>query len=163
MPGMDFKLEGLQEQADYVEQVRRNILAGIQMGMLAGMEQLAGDVSTKLHGDPIGERTGDLLETVLRSPRVVTTEAYIKGEVSTAGAKFRNLGLWLEFGTGFPKKGKGLAQYPKQFLPGNSESAKSAGHGAFRIAPRPFFNPTFQEDYPTILETINQRIAEACA
>jgi hypothetical protein len=165
---MDFVLDkdSVQGVADHLEQTRINILAAIRFGMMEGMEGFAGVVASKLQGDPIGEGTGEFLASVESSPRVVETDFYIKGEVSTANGKYRNLGLWLQFGTHYPTTGKGLESYPKQLLtgtiaPANRASVQAHGHGAFRIAPKDFFNSPFQEYYPTILDTINQRIAEA--
>jgi hypothetical protein len=150
---------------DHLESIRLNILAGIRSSMMEGMQGLAGAVGEKLQGNPIAERTGDLLRAVMASPRVVETATYIKGEVSTTSAKFRNLGLWLNFGTKFPTKGN-TGAYPKQFLhsfaPANSKSIAKNGHGAFRIEPTFFFTSTFEDFSPTILEGIYQRIAEAC-
>jgi hypothetical protein len=151
--------------ADHLESMRLNILAGVRSAMMDGMQGLAAAVGEKLQGNPIAERTGDLLRAVLSSPRVVETDTYIKGEVSTASAKFRNLGLWLNFGTKFPAKGN-LDAYPKQFLhsfsSANSKSIAKNGHGAFRIEPTLFFTDTFEDYSPTIFEGIYARIAEAC-
>jgi hypothetical protein len=153
------------QAGDHLESIRQNILAGIRSSMMEGMQGLAGAVGEKLQGNPIAERTGDLLRAVLSSPRVVETDTYIKGEVSTTTAKFRNLGLWLNFGTKFPTKGN-VDSYPKQFLhsfsPANSKSIAKTGHGAFRIEPTFFFTDTFEDYSPTILEGIFARIAEAC-
>jgi hypothetical protein len=150
---------------DHLEAMRLNILAGICSGMMEGMQMFAGTVAEKLQGNPIQSRTGDLLNTILKSPRVVQTDTYIKGEVSTAGGKFRNLGIWLNFGTKFPVKGN-LSAYPSQFLhsfkPSNRSSIAQRGHGAFRIEPTFFFTDAFDETLPDILSIINQRIAEAC-
>lgn len=165
------RLEGLDEAdlarvSDHLEATRLNILAGIVAGMAQGMQNLAAAVGAKLQGDPIAERTGNLLQAVLSSPRVIQTAQFIMGIVSTTSAKFRNLGLWLEFGTKFPTKGKGLSRYPQQFLhtfqPANPQSISRHGHGAFRIEPKPFFNDTFEEVEPDILGDIYDRIAEAC-
>jgi hypothetical protein len=160
---MDFRMEGLEAQRDYLEQVRMNILAAIRTGMYEGMEGLANLVVERLNAVTV-RRTGELSDFIQRSPRVFSKEdEYIGGTVTARSAKYRNLGLWIEFGTKFPSKGRKLAFYPKQFLHGSTRASIGVhGHGAFRIEPKPFFNPTFQEYYPTILETINQRIAEAC-
>jgi hypothetical protein len=162
---LDVDEASFQEAGDHLESIRLNILAGIVGGMMEGMQGFAGAVAAKLQGNPIAERTGNLLQTVLASPRVVQTDAYIKGEVSTAGGKFRNLGLWLEYGTKFPSSGN-TGAYPGQFLhsftSANRSSISKLGHGAFRIEPKPFFNNTFDDFSPTILDGIYQRIAEAC-
>ena len=142
---------------DHLEQTRQSILGGIREAIDQGMHQLAEDVAAKLHGDPINTRTGDLLDAVLRSPRVFSTDTAIIGEVTTQSAKWRNKGLWLEFGTHMPTKGRGLPMYPRQFL-----LTRSAVSGSgYRIEPKPFFNPTAQADFPTIIDNIQAKIAEA--
>jgi hypothetical protein len=165
MMRLDLNEASLNATCDHLETIRLNILAGIVSGMMGGMQLLAGAVGAKLQGNPIGVKTGNLLHAVLASPRVIQTETYIKGEVSTQSAKFRNLGLWLELGTKFPTKGNTDA-YPSQFLhsvsAANPASIAKHGHGAFRIEPKPFFNNTFEDVSPTILESIYHRIAEAC-
>jgi hypothetical protein len=167
---MDFRMEGVQQQADYIEQVRQNILNAIRIGMREGIASLDSDIVAKLDSvttPGTGKKEDGRLDVAIAEGQKVfeKKDAYIGGEVKATptGSKIRNLPLWLELGTKPPTKGKGLSKYPKQFLAGsNPESRAVHGHGAFRIEPHPFFNSTFQADYPTILDTINQRIAEAC-
>lgn len=157
---IDFQLDGasVDSTVDHLEQTRLNILMGIRQGMSDGMVGLAERVADNLHGYPIQSRSGDLIAAVLKSPRILEGDNYIAGEVSTTSGKQRNLGLWLEFGIHDPAVGGKLYE----FTSADGESAFTHGHKAFQIAPKPFFNNAFEEYYPTILETINQRIAEAC-
>jgi len=153
---MDLVFEGLPEQQDYLELTRQNILNGIRQGMWEGMQQLAGDLVSKFHS-----RTGVLADAILRSPRLLEGENYIAGEVSTQSAHGRNLGLWLEYGIQDPSTLNTDKAKFYQFTSADAGSVWTHGHGAFQVAPHPFFNSTFQEDYPTILEIIQARIVEA--
>jgi hypothetical protein len=156
------------ELLDHLEQTKKNIFAAIRGGMKEGMTGLGDIVASHLHGDPITTRTGGLLGVVVASSQAEPeeTDIYIKGTVSGV-VKGKPLDLWLEEGTKYPTKGKKLDNYPKQFLigriaPATRESVIAHGHGAFRIEPHPLFNPSLEEDRPTILDIINRRIAEAC-
>jgi len=159
---MSLRMDGIQATQDYLEQVRQNILQAIRVGMYEGMESLAVNVVERL-AEVTEPGTGEFAASILKSPRIWEKAGeYIAGKVSTGQGKYRNLGLWIEFGTKFPTKGAGLGNYPQQFLHGTTaEGVAKHAHGAFRIAPRPFFNPAFEEYYPTILDTISDRIADA--
>ena len=158
---LGFELE-TQPLADYLTLTRDRILAGARQGMVEAVGKLSEDVASKLHGNPIQSRTGDLEDAVLHGTRVLPsnpapeTQAVI-GIVTTSTGKFRNKGLWFEFGTRFPQKGKGLGNYPTQLLRHRAANDRSG----YRIAPKPFFNVTVQEDYPTLIDLIQARIADA--
>jgi hypothetical protein len=161
---MNFLLDraSVQAQGDFLEQVRQNILAAIRVGMYEGMEGLAGTVVERL-GEVTKTRTGDFAASILRSPRISEKpDEYIAGTVSTSTSKWRNLGLWIEYGIDVPSTVGAAKGVLYSFAAAGGDSVYTHGHAAFRIAPNPFFNPAFQEYYPTILDTINQRIAEAC-
>lgn len=153
--------------ADYLEQTRQNILAGIRRGMLEAMEGLSFNVADKLQGNPIVSRSGQLLGHVLGSPKVTETQTYIKGsvdaEVGEIGPKGQRLhiGLWMEEGTNVPatvgtSKGKLY-----QFTAADGASVFTHGHKAFKVAPHPFMNPSLQEYRPTILDIIAAKVGEA--
>lgn len=142
--------------ADYLEQTRQNILAGIRQGMQQAMEGLAWTVADKLQGNPIVSRSGELLGAVLGSPKVTETPYYIKGTVSSdVGGK--HLGLWLEEGTNV----KAVEGKLFHFTAADGASVFTHGHRAFQVAPHPFLNPSLDEYKPTILDIIQSRISEA--
>lgn len=155
---IQFQMEGIEAQQDYLETVRLNILAAIRVGMYEGMRGLA-----DAEAEAAPRRTGDLQDAILRSPRITEKiDSYIAGEVSTQTPKFRNKGLWIEFGISDPDTIGSEKGVLYGFTAADGKSVFTHGHRAFKIAPHPFFNPTFQGYYPTILEIINQRITEAC-
>ncbi len=161
---IDFRLDqaSVTAQGDYLEQVRQRILAAIRVGMFEGMEGLATTVVERL-GEVTRTRTGDFAASILKSPRITEKpDAYIAGEVTTMTSKFRNLGLWLENGTSVPATIGTSKDVLFGFTAAGGDSVFTHGHAAFQVAPHPFFNPAFQDYYPTILDTINQKIAEAC-
>ena len=161
---IDFQLDraSVQAQSDYLEQVRQNILAAIRAGMAEGMEGLAETVVERL-GEATKTKTGDFAASILRSPRVTEKpDAYIAGTVTTATSKWRNLGLWIEYGIDVPATVDTSKAVLFGFTAAGGDSIFTHGHAAFQVAPHPFFNPAFQEYFPTILDTINQRIFEAC-
>lgn len=132
-------------------------MAGIRTGMKEAVEGLSWTVADKLQGNPIVSRSGKLLGAILGSAKVTETETYIKGTVSgMVDGKPR--GLWLEEGVSIPAVQCRLYQ----FTQADGTSHWAHGHGAFKIAPHPFLNPSLIEYKPTIIDIIRQRIAEAC-
>lgn len=140
---------------DHLAQTRKNIFAAVRLGMLQGMEGLSWNVADKLQGSPIVSRSGALLGAILGSPKVVENREVIRGTVSSSVGR-KPLGLWLEEGTSVPAvQGKLYG-----FVPADGTSVFTHGHQAFRVAAHPFLNPSLDEYGPTILETIQARIAE---
>jgi hypothetical protein len=143
---------------DYLEQTRKNILAGIRTGMQEAMEGLSWNVADKLQGNPIVSRSGRLLGAVLGSPKVTETETYIKGTVSSM-VDGKPRGLWLEDGISVPA----VAGVLFHFTAADGKSVFTHGHAAFQIAGRPFMNPSLQEYSPTIVDMIFAKVSEATA
>jgi hypothetical protein len=148
---------------DYLEQTKRNIFANVRVGMRESMEGLASTVASKLQGNPIVSRTGELLAHVLASPMVKETKRYIRGTVD-AELGVKHLGLWLEEGTHVPEvrtnKQGGPVMYWFVARDGNSAYAPH-GHSAFTVQPHPFLNPSLEEYKPTLLDIIAQKVQES--
>lgn len=145
---------------DYLEQTKRNIFANVRTGMKESMEGLATTVASKLQGNPIVSRTGELLAHVLASPTVKETQRYIRGTVDAELGK-KHLGLWLEEGTQVPATigtSKGVLY---QFAPADGDSVYTHGHRAFQVQPHPFMNPSLEQYQPTILDLITAKIQAA--
>ena len=141
---------------DHLEQTRKNIFAAIKAGMLQGMEGLSSNVADKLQGTPIVSRSGALLGAILGSPKVTENADVIRGTVSSNVGRMP-LGLWLEEGTSVPASVVGKLFH---FTAADGASAFTHGHQAFKVAAHPFLNPSLEEYGPTILDTIQARIAE---
>lgn len=150
----------IQETADYLEQTRMRILSAIREGMAEAMGGLAWTVADKLQGSPIVSRTGQLLGTVLGSPKVTETDSYIKGTVSSNDGK-KPKGLWLEGGISDPSTLGMDTGLLYEFTASDGKSVFTHGHAAFQIAPKPFLNPSLEEYKPTILDIITSRIEGA--
>jgi hypothetical protein len=67
-----------------------------------------------------------------------------------------NLGFWQEFGTNHPAlEAKFMA-----FMAADGTMVFTRGHRAFSIAPRPFLNPSLEEQKSEIVATIRARLSE---
>lgn len=140
----------------YMERVRQRIFANVRAGMQQAMEQLAGTVAEKLHGDPIVSRTGELEAAVLASPKVRETALVIQGRVS-ADIGQKHFGIWFEEGTHVPA----VPGHLYGFTEPDGETFFTRGHRAFDVKPHPILNPSLREDKPAILQIIADRISAA--
>ena len=141
---------------DYLEQTRKNILSGVRIGMGEAMEGLSWNVVDKLQGNPIISRSGKLVGAVLGSPKVTETADYIKGTVSSV-VEGKPRGLWLEEGTSVPAVTGNLYH----FAAADGGSVFTHGHAAFKVAPKPFLNPSLREYSPTIVDIITAKVQGA--
>jgi hypothetical protein len=140
----------------YIDQVKERILAGIRSGMQEAMEGLAGAVESKLEGDPIVSRTGELASAIAKSPKVTETATIIRGTV-TADVGLKHLGIWLEEGTHVPAVDGKLYE----FTEADGDTFFARGHRAFDVKPHPFMNPALDEMKAPIMQIIADAVAEA--
>lgn len=158
--GLQVDPRSVAQVEDYLEQTKRNIFANVRKGMKESMEGLAATVASKLEGNPIVSRTGELLAHVLASPTVKETQRYIRGTVDAELGR-KHLGLWLEEGTNVPATIGTSKAAIYQFAPADDASVYTHGHRAFQVQPHPFMNPSEQEYQPTILDIITAKIEES--
>lgn len=144
--------------AAHLEQVRVRILQAIRGGMRAAMEGLAlYVVSSKLSGSPIERHKGDLAAAVLASVRVSSNEEQVHGSIAAKPRSLPNLGIWQEFGTQHPA----VLDKLRVFASPSGGLIFTRHTREFKIAPRPFLNPSLQEQKLQIIATIRARLIEA--
>jgi hypothetical protein len=152
--------------ASFMERVRFQIIAAIRGGMREAMKDLAKYiVATKLSGSPIGRmatpnkltKPGDLSASILAGVRVGGNEEEIYGTLSGRPKNMPNLGYWQEFGTNHPAVSGKL----NVFVGKDGNPVFTHHLAAFSIAPRPFLNPSLDEQKGQIMETIRASLAAA--
>lgn len=164
---IDFNIDpnAPQNIAAYMERVRAKIIGALRGGMREAMGDLAKYiVATKLSGSPIGilstpnkfTKPGDLAASILEGVRVGGNDEEVYGTLSGRPKSMPNLGYWQEFGTNHPSVSEKLSVFV-----GPDGSPVFTRHlAAFSIAPRPFLNPSLQEQQAQIIATIRARLEE---
>jgi hypothetical protein len=114
-------------------------------------------VQSKLSGNPIARRTGDLVEAVLASVRVTSNDETVHGSIAAKPKKLPNEGIWQEFGT----KHAAIANRLRVFAAPDGNIVFTRATKAFQIPARPFLNPSLHEEESQIIATIRARLTEA--
>lgn len=151
----------------YMERVRSRIIAAARSGMREAMNDLAQwIVESKLSGGfGIGIQSapskytnpGDLAASLLKGVRVSVRDELVRGTLTARPKNMPNLGFWQEFGTNHPAVSDKLNVFT-----GRDGKLVFTHHlAAFSIPPRPFLNPSLEEQKAQIMETIRASIAAA--
>lgn len=144
--------------AAHLERVRVQIISALRGGMYQAMGELAEYVvGSKLSGSPVGRRAGDLAAAVLASVRVRANDEQVYGSVAAKPKKLPNEGLWQEFGTKHPP----VLDKLRMFAAPGGGLVFTRRTREFATEPRPFLNPSLQEQKTQIMETIRGRLREA--
>jgi hypothetical protein len=150
---VDFYVDqaSVRSTVDYLKGKYAAVVAGIRTGMMEGMQILAAAVAPKLP-----HRSGELQAKVLASPKVTETQKTIRGTISSNVGR-KPLGLWLEFGVKVPEVKDKLMVFTAK----DGTVVFTRGHKAFQTPGIARMFPTLQERKAQIIETIQNRMAEA--
>jgi hypothetical protein len=151
---------------EHLDAVRLRIFAAVREGFEEGMVDLAGTAVAEMGAAGIQNRTGELAENILKSPRVNESRTNISGRVKAqatwklGGRSFLGyLGTALDEGYSVPGVEGALYQFSE---PGEG-TLFARGHTAFDVRPHPFLRQAQEAWAPTFLELIATRVNDAVA
>jgi hypothetical protein len=153
---------------EWLGSVRLKIFAGIRESMEESLLDLAGAAVAEMTAAGIKNRTGDLAENIIKSPRVTENQQSIfgrvtaKAEMTLAGRTFFGfLGTALDEGYHVPEFDGNIYEFTEP----DAGTLYRRGHIAFDIKPHPFLSQAADAWAPSFIEiveaTVNQVVAEA--
>lgn len=154
------------QTVEWLESVRLKIFAGVRDAMEEGMLDLAGVVLVEMSAAGIKNRTGDLAESIIKSPKVTETATAISGRVKAEGQMKLGgrtflgfLGTALDEGYHVPDVDGNLYQFSEP----DGDTLYRRGHVAFDVKPHPFLREASEAYSPTLIELIEARVNEVVA
>jgi len=151
---------------EWLDAVRLKIFDGIREAMEESLLELAGITVAEMRAADIQNRTGELAENIINSPRVHESQEVIsgrvtaKGDMSIQGRTFLGfLGTALDEGYTIPP------QDDVVWSAVNGDGAKEYRHGhtAIKVAPHPFLREAQQKWMPSFVELVEARVNEVIA
>jgi hypothetical protein len=151
---------------EWLESVRLKIFAGIRESMEEAMLDLAGTAVAETTSAGIENRTGELAENIIKSPKVRETAAAITGrvtaerEMTLKGRTFMGyVGTALDEGYHVPDIEGNLYQFTEP----DDGTLYRRGHVAFDVKPHPFLRAASEAYAPTLIELIEAKVLEVVA
>jgi hypothetical protein len=154
------------ETIDHLEAVRKRIFIGVKQGMREAMEGLAGVAVAEMGAAGIENRTGELAENILKSPRIWENAGEIGGTVKAkATMKLKGRSFEGYLGTaldeGFHVKAVDGNLF--RFTEPDADTLYARGHAAFDVKPHPFLQRASESFAPSIIDIIQAAVNAAIA
>jgi hypothetical protein len=151
---------------EHLEAVRLRIFATVRESMEESLLDLAGTAVAEMGAAGIQNRSGELAENIIKSPRVNESATNISGRVKAeatwklGGRSFlAYVGTALDEGYSVPPVEGSLFQFTES----GEGTLFTRGHVAFDVRPHPFLRRAQEAWTPTFLDLIESRINGAVA